>query len=404
MPVSKTIQDGVAVITFDHPPVNGFGFDVRRGVVEALNASIEDAAIKAIVITAGGTMFSGGADITEFNTPRAERAPSLHDVIAAIEASSKPVVMAINGTALGGGLEVAMAAHYRIAAKGALLGLPEVKIGILPGGGGTQRLPRAVGLEAAINMIVSGEPVPAEHLGGTRLLDEVVDGDVVAAAVTFAKRVVGNGELPLLRKLKVEHENAEGFLDFARNSVAAVAGPFPAPMKCLEAIEASFQKSFDDGMAVERAGFISLVTSTESKALRHAFFGERAASKIADVGKGASARLGGRVEGADQRRLDHREVRPDDGVRRGSDGRRRGAHRSRSERRRRRGRCRNRRRRVDHLLPGLLDAKTQAVTLVLKFRELVLFDEAQDFFDVVQIHRSQTVRRSRGALVSTSRP
>ena len=291
MPVTKTIQDGVAVITFDQPPVNGFGFDVRRGVIEALNASIDDAAIKAIVITAGGTMFSGGADITEFNTPRAEQAPNLHDVIAAIEASSKPVVMAINGTALGGGLEVAMAAHYRIAAKGALLGLPEVKIGILPGGGGTQRLPRAVGLEAAVNMIVSGEPVPAEHLSGTRLLDQVVDGDVVAAAVTFAKTIADKAELPLLRNLKVEHENAEGFLDFARNGVAAVAGPFPAPLKCLDAIEASFQKSFDEGIAVERAGFISLVTSTESKALRHAFFGERAASKIADVGKDVKPRV-----------------------------------------------------------------------------------------------------------------
>ncbi len=290
MPVTTTLQDGIAVITFDHPPVNGFGYAVRKGVVEALNASIEDASIKAIVITAGGAMFSGGADITEFNTPRAEQAPNLHDVIAAIEASSKPIVMAINGTALGGGLEVAMAAHYRIAAKGALLGLPEVKIGILPGGGGTQRLPRAVGLEAAVNMIVSGEPVPAEHLAGTRLLDQVVDGDVVAAAITFAKTIADKVELPLLRNLKVEHENAEGFLDFARNGVAAVAGPFPAPMKCLDAIEASFQKPFDEGMAVERAGFISLVTSTESKALRHAFFGERAASKIADVGKDVQPR------------------------------------------------------------------------------------------------------------------
>lgn len=285
MPVHKTIQDGIAVITFDHPPVNGFGFAVRSGLVEAIRASIEDAEIKAMVITGGGKMFSGGADITEFNTPRAEQSPNLHDVIAAIEASSKPIIMAINGMTLGGGLEVAMAGHYRLAAKGALLGLPEVKIGILPGGGGTQRLPRAVGLETAVNMIVSGEPVPAEHLAGTKLIDDVVDGDVVAAAVAFAKKAAGKDELPLLRKLNVEHENAEGFLDFARNGVAAIAGPFPAPMKCLDAIEASFQKPFDEGMAVERTGFISLVTSTESKALRHAFFGERAASKIADVGK-----------------------------------------------------------------------------------------------------------------------
>jgi 3-hydroxyacyl-CoA dehydrogenase len=290
MTVQTTHQDGIAVITFDHPPVNGFGLAVRMGLVEAIHAAIDDAAIKAMVITGGGKMFSGGADITEFNTPRAEQAPNLHDVIAAIEASSKPIVMAINGTALGGGLEVAMAAHYRVAVRGALLGLPEVKIGILPGGGGTQRLPRAVGLEIAANMIVSGEPVPAEQLAGTRLLDRVVDADVVAAAVALAGEMAGKGELPLIRNLKVEHENAEGFLDYARNGVAAVSGPYPAPLKCLDAIEASFMKPFDEGLAVERAGFISLVTSTESKALRHAFFGERAASKIADVGSDVKPR------------------------------------------------------------------------------------------------------------------
>ncbi|SFN50231.1 3-hydroxyacyl-CoA dehydrogenase NAD-binding domain-containing protein [Dokdonella immobilis] len=295
MPVNQTLQDGIAVIIFDHPPVNGFGFAVRKGLVEALEAANADPAVKAVVVSGGGKMFSGGADITEFNTPRAEQAPNLHDVIAAIEASAKPVVMAINGTALGGGLEVALAAHYRVAVRGALLGLPEVKIGILPGGGGTQRLPRAVGLETAVNMIVSGEPVAAEHLAGTRLLDRVVDSDVVGAAVALAAEVAGKGELPLVRKLKVEHPNAEGFLDVARNTVAAMAGPFPAPMKCLEAIEASFRKPFDEGLAVERAGFIALVTSTESKALRHAFFGERAASKIADVGSDVKPREIARV-------------------------------------------------------------------------------------------------------------
>ena len=230
MTVHTILRDGIAVITFDHPPVNGFGFAVRSGLVEAIHASINDAAVKAMVITGGGKMFSGGADITEFNTPRAEQAPNLHDVIAAIEASSKPIVMAINGTALGGGLEVAMAAHYRVAVKGALLGLPEVKIGILPGGGGTQRLPRAVGLEIAVNMIVSGEPVPAEHLAKTALLDRVVDADVVDGAVAFALEIAGKSELPLIRNLKVEHANAEGFLDFARNGVAAVSGPYPAPV------------------------------------------------------------------------------------------------------------------------------------------------------------------------------
>jgi 3-hydroxyacyl-CoA dehydrogenase len=290
MPVHKTIEDGIAVITLESPPVNGFGFAVRSGLAAAIHSSIADASVNAIIVTGSGRVFSGGADLTEFNTPRAEQSPNLRDVIAAIEASSKPIIMAINGAALGGGLEVAMAGHYRIAAKSALLGLPEVKIGILPGAGGTQRLPRAVGLETAVNMIVSGEPVPATRFAGTSLLDEVVESDVVAAAVAFAKRVANKGELPLIRNLEVKHKNAEGFLDFARNSVAAVAGPYPAPMKCLDAIEASFQKSFDEGMAAERAGFTGLIASTESKALRHGFLGERAASKIADVGKDVQAR------------------------------------------------------------------------------------------------------------------
>lgn len=290
MPVHKTIADGIAVITLENPPVNGFGFDLRSGLAAAVHASIADASVDAIVVTGSGKVFSGGADLTEFNTPRAEQSPNLRDVIVAIEGSSKPIIMAINGAALGGGLEVAMAGHYRVAAKSALLGLPEVKIGILPGAGGTQRLPRAVGLETAVNMIVSGEPVPAAHFAGTPLLDEVVESDVVAAAVAFAKRVANSGELPLIRNLKVKHENAEGFLDFARNSVAAVAGPYPAPMKCLDAIEASFTKPFDEGLAIERAGFIGLINSSESKALRHGFLGERAASKIADIGKDVQPR------------------------------------------------------------------------------------------------------------------
>ena len=252
---------------------------------------MRDAAVKAIVVTGGGKMFSGGADITEFNTPRAEQAPNLHDVIAAFEASAKPVVMAINGTALGGGLEVALAAHYRVAVRGALLGLPEVKIGILPGGGGTQRLPRAVGLETAVNMIVSGEPVPAEHLAGTRLLDRVVDGDVVGAAVALASGSRRQGRAAAGAQAQGRARQRRRLPRCrAQHRRGASAGPFPAPMKCLDAIEASFQKPFDEGIAVERAGFIALVTSTESKALRHAFFGERAASKIADVGSDVKPR------------------------------------------------------------------------------------------------------------------
>ncbi len=284
MPVQQINNDGISVIRFDNPPVNGFGWGVRSGLVEAIVQAVADDAVTAIVITGSGRMFSGGADITEFNTPRAEQAPQLPDVIKVIEASTKPIVMAINGTALGGGLEVAMAAHYRVALRDALLGLPEVKIGLLPGAGGTQRLPRAVGLETALNMIVSGEPVPAGKLADTRLLDRVVDQEVVAAAVAFARDVAGSKKLPLLRNLKMEHPNAEGFIDFARNAVAAASVNYPAPLKCVDVVAAAVSKPFDEGIAIERDAFISLITSTQSKALRHAFFGERAASKIADVG------------------------------------------------------------------------------------------------------------------------
>ncbi len=290
MPVHQTNDNGIAVVSFDNPPVNGFGWGVRSGLVDAIEQALANDAVSAIVVTGTGRMFSGGADITEFNTPRAEQAPQLPDVIKVIEASTKPVVMAINGTALGGGLEVAMAAHYRVALGNAVLGLPEVKIGLLPGAGGTQRLPRAVGLEMALNMIVSGEPVPASKLADTRLLDRVVDDDVVAAAVAFAREVSADERLPLLRNLTVDHPNAEGFIAVARNAVAAASVNYPAPLKCVDVVAAAASKSFDDGIAIERDAFSSLITSTESKALRHAFFGERAASKIADIGSDVKPR------------------------------------------------------------------------------------------------------------------
>ena len=289
MAVTTTSRDGIAVITFDNPPVNGMGLAVRRGLLDALVAANTDDAIVGIVITGGGKVFSGGADIKEFNTPRAEQAPNLHDVIAMVEASPKPVCIAINGTALGGGLELSLGANYRVAHAKAEVGLPEVKIGILPGAGGTQRLPRVVGLETALNMIVSGASVPAGKLAGTALFDAVVEGDsvndrVVAAAVALLKqKIVAGGPHPRVRDRKVEHDDAEVLLARARMGVAAASANYPAPLRCVDAVAASL-KPFDAGMAIEREGFIVLLNSPESKALRHAFFGERAASKIDDIG------------------------------------------------------------------------------------------------------------------------
>ncbi|WP_202844063.1 3-hydroxyacyl-CoA dehydrogenase NAD-binding domain-containing protein [Luteimonas saliphila] len=295
MAVTRTSRDGIAVVTFDNPPVNGLGLDIRRGLAEALAAANADDAIQGIVITGGGRVFSGGADIKEFNTPRATQAPNLHDLIAAVEASIKPVCIAINGTALGGGLELALGANYRVANAKAEVGLPEVKIGILPGAGGTQRLPRAVGLEAALNMIVSGASVPAAQLAGTDLFDRVVEGDVVDAAVELlVQKIAAGGPHPRVRDRKVEHDDAQGFLAWARMGVAAASKHFPAPLRCVDAVAASL-KPFDEGMAVEREGFTVLVESPESRALRHAFFGERAAGKIDDIGADVRPRSNDRV-------------------------------------------------------------------------------------------------------------
>ncbi|MFX1733809.1 3-hydroxyacyl-CoA dehydrogenase NAD-binding domain-containing protein [Paraburkholderia sp. A1RI_3L] len=291
MAVDYTTRDGVAVLTLNNPPVNGLGHATRAGIVAGLDRANADPDIVAIVLTGAGKAFSGGADITEFNTPKATQEPMLGTVIKAVEASAKPVVAAIHSVAMGGGLELALGAHYRIAAPGAQIALPEVKLGLLPGAGGTQRLPRAVGLETALNMIVSGTPVMSEKLAGTGLFDEIAQGDLLDAALAFARKVAHKGGThPLLRKREIEHANAAGFIQFARNSVAAVAKHYPAPHKCIDAVEAGVKNGFDKGLVIERECFMALVQTPESRALRHAFFGERAASKIADVPAGTPVR------------------------------------------------------------------------------------------------------------------
>lgn len=236
------------------------------------------------MLTGGGRAFSGGADIREFNTPKAIAEPTLLSVIRLIESSPKPVIAAVHSVAMGGGLELAMGCHYRVASPGAQIALPEVKLGVLPGAGGTQRLPRLVGLEMGLNMIVSGQTVMSEKLATTRLFDQLVEGDLLTAAKAFARRVFDEGKaLPRVRDIRIEHPDAQALLQFARNTVGAVARNFPAPMKCAEAVAAAVSKPFDEAMRLERALFLELVQTPESKALRHAFFGERAAGKIPDV-------------------------------------------------------------------------------------------------------------------------
>jgi 3-hydroxyacyl-CoA dehydrogenase len=283
-PIDYSVHEQVAVITMNNPPVNGLGYALRRGLCEGIARASADATVRAIVITGGGKAFSGGADIREFNTPAATAEPALGSVIRIIESATKPVIAAIHSVAMGGGLELALGCHYRVAVAGAQIALPEVKLGILPGAGGTQRLPRVVGLEAALNMIVSGATVMSEKLAGTRLFDRLIEGDLMTGALAFAREVIAGGAArPLVRDLPLKHEDGEAFLKFARNTAQAVAKDYPAPVACVDALAAALGKSFDEGLAVERRLFLELVQTPESRALRHAFFGERAASKIPDV-------------------------------------------------------------------------------------------------------------------------
>jgi 3-hydroxyacyl-CoA dehydrogenase len=285
MSADYVVNGGVAVITLNNPPVNGLGLETRSAAVEGIRRAQADDAVKAIVITGAGKAFSGGADIKEFNSPKALTEPTLHTLINVVESSTKPVVAAIHSVCMGGGLELALGCNYRVAVPGAQIALPEVKLGLLPGAGGTQRLPRVVGLEMAINMIVSGTPVPSEKLANTALFDEVFapGADLMASAIDFANKVADVRPLPKVRDRKVDYPNHEAFLQFTRNTVKAMAGPFPAPIECVETVAASVTHKFEDGLKFERERFLHLMQTPESKSLRHAFFAERLASKVPDV-------------------------------------------------------------------------------------------------------------------------
>jgi 3-hydroxyacyl-CoA dehydrogenase len=285
MGATYEVRGNVAVITLNNPPVNGLGYDTRTSIAAGVERAVADKAVVGIVITGGGKAFSGGADIKEFGSPKALGEPNLLSLIKLLEDCSKPVVAAINGTCMGGGLELALGCHYRLASPGVDVALPEVKIGLIPGAGGTQRLPRVLGVETALNIIVSGEPVKSELLAslpGQKLFDAIVADDLLGAACKLAAEKAGEPR-PRVRDLKVTHRDPDAYFQFARNMVKGMAKNFPAPAKCVDAVEASITKKFDDGMALEREIFIGLMMTPECKALRHAFFGERAASKIPDV-------------------------------------------------------------------------------------------------------------------------
>ena len=288
MSADYKVHGDVAVISLNNPPVNGLGLATRQAITEGVEKAVQDASIKSIVITGQGKAFSGGADIREFGSPKATQEPNLLSVIAQIENCTKPVVAAVHTVAMGGGLELALGCHYRITAPGASIALPEVKIGLIPGAGGTQRLPRVLGVEAALNMIVSGEPIKSEMLSmlpGQKLFDKMSASPdtLMDEALSFAREVSAVRPLPRVRDLPCKHPQGDAYFQFTRNMVKGMAKNYPAPPKCVDAVQAATKKKFDEGMVLERELFINLMWTPECRALRHLFTSQRAASKIADV-------------------------------------------------------------------------------------------------------------------------
>jgi 3-hydroxyacyl-CoA dehydrogenase len=284
--VEYSVSDGVAVLAFQLPPVNSLSHALRVDLIAAIERGIADDAAAALVLIGANGTFCAGADIKEFSGSGMWREPHILDVMAVLDDSPKPVVAAVEGVALGGGLELAMACHYRVVHAGAKLGLPEVKLGIIPGAGGTQRLPRLLGVEGALNVMLSGEPLPATLFAKSPLIDRLVEKDLRPAAIAFAAEVVAarrgdaSKPLPRARDRKVREPNLEALLQFARNSVRAAFKEYPAPLAIIDAVQAAAKQPFEAGMAEERRLFEPLMASPVSKALRHIFFAERAAQRV----------------------------------------------------------------------------------------------------------------------------
>jgi 3-hydroxyacyl-CoA dehydrogenase len=280
------VEDGIAVITIDNPPVNALGAAVRQGVVAGVEKAKQDADVRAMVLICGGRTFFAGADITEFGKPQVE--PSLRDMQSVVENAGKPVIAAIHGAALGGGLETALVAHYRVAVPSARCGLPEVALGLLPGAGGTQRLPRVVGVEKALELVTSGSQVPAKAAEAMGLFDVLVEeGKLREGAIAYAKRVVTEGR-PLVKvrdqnaKLEQARANPTVFDTFRKANAKKFRG-FLAPEYNIRAVEAAVNLPFEEGMVKERELFNVLMADSQSAAQRHVFFAERQAAKIDDI-------------------------------------------------------------------------------------------------------------------------
>lgn len=282
-PVAYTVRDGIAVLTIENPPVNALSQGVRAGIIAGLDKADADADVQAAVIIGGGRTFIAGADIKEFGKTPLQ--PYLPDVLKRIEAMTKPVVAALHGTALGGGFEVALTCHWRVALESGQVGLPEVKLGLLPGSGGTQRLPRLIGPKLALDMIVSGNPIPAKKAAELGAIDEIVTGDLLEAALTFAKKVVAEKRpLRLVRDMNDKVSNVDpAVFDDYRKSIEKKAKGFLGPWRCIDAVEAATKLPIDQGLAKEREFFFECMGSPQRAAQIHAFFAEREASKIPDL-------------------------------------------------------------------------------------------------------------------------
>lgn len=279
------IHGNVALIAMENPPVNALGYALRCALVEAFDRAMADPAVDAVVLAGSERAFSGGADIVEFSAgpgePDAFTEPNMHTVTELIEACEKPVVAAVAGICMGGGLELALACHFRVGQTGAQVSLPEINLGLIPGAGGTQRLPRLIGVEPALNLMLGGKPMPSGALAASGLFNFFVDADVNGAALGFASRLVAEGKGPRrLSAEKISYPYAEPYFQFVRNNLARASKNYPAPLRCVDSVAAAVSSSFKRGQAQEWESFRTLLETSVSKALRHGFFAERAAAKV----------------------------------------------------------------------------------------------------------------------------
>src|SRR5271163_416677 len=280
----------VGIIWVNNPHVNAISVGVRTAIIDGVTKLAQDAEIKVGVLACEGRTFMAGADITEFGKP--PLSPGLHEALRSLENSAKPIVAAIFGTALGGGLEVALACHYRVAVATAKVGLPEVKLGILPGAGGTQRLPRLIGIEAALDMIISGDPIGAGPAAKAGVIDKLIDGDLLEGAVRYAKDLAAQKAPPRkIRDINIDSAKLPaGFFDAARKRIAKEKRNLFSPQRIVDALEAAATLPFDQGMARERELAIQCMQNSQAKALQHVFFAERKAANVPNLDKSVTKR------------------------------------------------------------------------------------------------------------------